>query len=490
MERKFESDVQLIKYEVLREVARGAMNGNLKEKIDEIPYIIDPGPEPRTRCCIYKEREITKERIKLAMGGNKENKNIVEVIDVACDKCPINRFFVTEACRGCLAHRCSEACPRGAIYHVSGRSYIDQNKCIECGRCKEACPYNAIADVMRPCRRACLPGAISMDENKKATINNDKCIQCGACVIQCPFGAIMDKSFIVDVINILNESKHNDELHVYAAIAPAIASQFTYANIEQVVSGIKKLGFYDVVEVALGADMVSLHEAKEFSETVGEKKVVTTSCCPAFVNYIRKYYPQLANNISNTVSPMIAISRLIKHIDPYAKVVFIGPCIAKKAEAMEEELKRDIDYVLTFEEIAAMIDAAGIDLESCEEVPLNNASYYGRIFARSGGVTESVAHIIETKNIDIEFRPVYCDGLKECDKALKLAKVNRLEGNFIEGMACQGGCISGPASLHHAPKDKTEVDKYGKLALEENVDSSLRVFKIEDINLDRKSGRR
>lgn len=340
MTRKFESDVQLIKYEILREVARGAMNGNLKEIIDDIPYIIDPGPEPRTRCCIYKEREITKERIKLAMGGNKENENIVEVIDIACDKCPINRFFVTEACRGCLAHRCSEACPKGAIYHVSGRAYIDQNKCIECGRCKAVCPYNAIADVMRPCRRACLPGAISMDENKKAIIDNDKCIQCGACVIQCPFGAIMDKSFIVDVINILNESKHNDNIHVYATIAPAIASQFTYANIEQVVSGIKKLGFYDVIEVALGADMVSLHEAKEFSETVGEKKVITTSCCPAFVNYIKKYYPELTDNISNTVSPMIAISRLIKHIDPYAKVVFIGPCIAKNQRLWRKSLKK------------------------------------------------------------------------------------------------------------------------------------------------------
>ncbi len=484
--RKFENDVQLIKYEVLKGVAKLALEGTLEEKKDDIQYIIDPGPEPRTRCCIYKEREITKERVKLAMGGNKNNKNIIEVIDVACDECPIDRFFVTEACRGCLAHRCSEACPRGAIYHVAGRAYIDQDKCIECGKCKEACPYNAIADVMRPCSKACVPGAISMDENKKASIDEDKCIQCGACVIQCPFGAIMDKSFIVDVINLLKESENNEDIHVYAAIAPAISSQFTYAKIEQVVSGIKKLGFHDVVEVALGADMVSLHEAMEYAETVEEKKVVTTSCCPAFVSYIKKYYPELTDKISNTVSPMIATARLIKHMDPHAIVVFIGPCIAKKAEAMEDELKGDIDYVITFEELAALLDAAEIDLENCNDVELNNASYYGRIFARSGGVTEAISHVIDIKNIDVDFKPVRCNGLKECDKALKLTKFDRLDGNFIEGMACKGGCISGPASLHIGPKDKTEIEKYNKLVLEKNIDSSSKIFKVKDINLNRK----
>lgn len=486
-ERKFESDVQLIKYEVLKEVAKLAMEGTLDEKKDNIPYIIDPGPSPRIRCCIYKEREITKERVKLAMGGDRNNKNIIEVIEVACDECPIDRFFVTEACRGCLAHRCSEACPVGAITHIGGRAYIDQSKCIECGKCKEACPYNAIADIMRPCRRACNAGAITFNnETKKAKIDEEKCIQCGACITQCPFGAIMDKSYIVDIIELLKESKTNDDIHVYAVIAPAIASQFTYANIEQVVCGIKKLGFYDVVETALGADMVGLHEANEFAETIGEKGLVTTSCCPAFVSYIKKNYPELKDNISNTVSPMIAMGRFIKYIDSKAKVVFIGPCIAKKGEAMEPELKGDIEHVMTFEELAAMLDAANINLEECNDGYLNNASYYGRIFARSGGVTEAVEHVIKEEGIETDFRPVVCNGIKECDKALKMAKVKRLDGNFIEGMACVGGCIAGPASLHHGPKDKSEVDKYGKLALEEDVRSSLRVFEIKDINLDRK----
>lgn len=487
LERKFESDVQLIKYEVLKEVAKLAMDGTLEEKKYDIPYIIDPGPGPRIRCCIYKEREITKERIKLAMGGNKNNRNIIEVIEVACDECPVDRFVVTEACRGCLAHRCSEACPKGAIYHIGGKAHIDQEKCIECGRCKAACPYNAIADVMRPCKKACSADAIYFDsKTKKAMIDDEKCIRCGACIIQCPFGAIMDKSYIVDIIELLKESQQNDDLHVYAAIAPAIASQFTYASIEQVVCGIKELGFHDVIEVALGADMVALHEANEFVETVDEKGFVTTSCCPSFVSYIQKNYPMLKDKISNTVSPMIAIARLIKYVDPKAKIVFIGPCVSKKNEILLDDFKDDVEYVMTFEELAAMLDAANIDLENCNDGELNNASYYGRIFARSGGVTEAVEHVLEAEDTDIDFKPIKCDGIRECDRALKMAKVNHLGGNFIEGMACIGGCISGPASLYHGTKNKSEIDKYGKLALEEDVNSSLRIFEVEDVDLNRK----
>jgi [FeFe] hydrogenase (group B1/B3) len=484
--RKFESDVQLIKYEVLKEVARHAMKGTLENEYHTIPKKIIPGPEPMTRCCVYKERAILEERVKLAMGGDKDNDNIIEVIDIACDECPVNRFIVTEACRGCLAHRCSEVCPVGAIYHVGHKAYIDQNKCIECGKCKDVCPYNAIADVMRPCRKACNAGALSIDENKKVVIDNEKCIQCGACVYQCPFGAIMDKSFIVEVIELLKEAKENKDIHVYAVIAPAISSQFTYAKIEQVIKGIKKLGFHDVVEVALGADIVAYHEAKEFAENVDEKGVITTSCCPAFVSYIEKNYPELKDNISNTVSPMIAISRLIKHLDDKAKIVFIGPCTAKKMEIQRSEVKGDTDIVITFEELAAMLDAAEIDLKDCEEGVLNNASFFGRIFARSGGVTDAIKHVVEEENIDVDFKPVICDGLDECDKALKIAKVKRLNGNFIEGMACKGGCIGGAASLHHGPKDKKEVDKYGRLAIEISVRDALRVFELDKINLDRK----
>jgi [FeFe] hydrogenase (group B1/B3) len=301
--RSFESDVQLIKYKVLKEVVKLTLDGTLEEDYTSIPEKVIPGPKPMTRCCIHKERAIVKERVKLAMGGDRENKNVIEVINEACDECPINRFTVTEACRGCLAHKCKEACPMGAIYSINRRSYIDTNKCIECGRCKSVCPYNAISEVMRPCKRACNASALYIDENKKAIINNDKCIQCGACVYQCPFGAIVDKSFVVDVVNLLKRAKKDDGIHVYAVIAPAISSQFTYARIEQVVAGIRKLGFHDVVEAALGADIVALNESKEFAEKAAGKKFMTTSCCPAFVSFIQKKYPELEGNISSTVYP-------------------------------------------------------------------------------------------------------------------------------------------------------------------------------------------
>lgn len=485
--RKFESDVQLIKYEVLKSVVKHTLEGNLSKKYKTISKEIIPGPKAMTRCCIYKERAIIDERVKLAMGGDKNNNNIIEVINIACDECPIHRFTITEACRGCLAHKCAEVCPAHAIYTVNQRSYIDNTKCKECGRCKDACPYNAISDVMRPCKKSCAAKALSFDEDRKAVIDNDKCIQCGSCVYQCPFGAIMDKSLIVDVVKLLKRAKTHKNTHVYAVMAPAIASQFTYARISQVVTGIKKLGFQDVIEAALGADMVTMHETAELLKSIDEGKTMTSSCCPAFVKYIKKNYPELTENISSTVSPMIAISKLIKKLDKKAKVVFIGPCTAKKAEISEPELKGITDYVITFEELQAMLDAYDINIEECEDSPLNNASFYGRIFARAGGLTEAVKKLVSEQNIDLDVKTINCDGLAQCEKALMLLKFKKLNANFIEGMACIGGCIGGAASLCHGMKDKNEVDKYGKLALEKQTKDSLRIIKLEEINLNRNS---
>ncbi|WP_246578381.1 4Fe-4S dicluster domain-containing protein [Clostridium frigoris] len=481
--RAFDNDIQLIKYEVIKEVVKLSIKGTLKKEGKNLFKVLVPGPKAKTRCCIHKERAIVGDRIKLAMGGDKTNENVIEVISSACDACPIQRFTVTEGCRGCITHKCTQACPVGAIQIINRRSYIDPNKCIECGKCKTACPYNAISDVMRPCRRACNAGALSFDEDKKAVIDNEKCIQCGACVYQCPFGAIMDKSSVVDVVNLLQEPKEN--IHVYAVVAPAIASQFTYVKLGQVVSGIKQMGFHDVIEVALGADMVVQNETKEFIETIEELKTMTSSCCPAFVSYIKKHYPELGKHVSSTVSPMIAVCRLIKNADPLSKIVFIGPCTAKKMEIKQADIKGITDYVLTFEELEAMLDAYEIDLEECEELPLNNASYYGRIFARSGGLTEAVKHLVDTSNTTSEFKPISCDGLIECDKALKLLKFNRSNGNFIEGMACLGGCIGGATALHHTPKDKNEVNKYGKLAMEKNVIETIKVIKVEKVDMHR-----
>ena len=379
--RKFDTKVQYLKYKVLREVARQAFNDTLLDNLLEIPKTIVPGPEPTMRCCIYKERAILSERVKLAMGGDHANPNVIEVIKIACDECPMGGYEVMDACRGCLAHRCEDVCRKGAItFDSHQKAHIDKSKCVECGMCAKVCPYSAIANNKRPCEKACKIKAISMDEDKAAKINNDKCIACGACVYQCPWGAIMDKSFILNVIDMLKKSDGNKNYKVYAVVAPSISSQFRYAKLGQVISGIKALGFHHVVEAALGADMVAYEESKELAE----KGFLTSSCCPAFVDYVKKQFPQLAQNVSHNLSPMATISKYIKETDPTAKVVFIGPCTAKKMEIQLEEVRPYVDIVITFEELQALFDGKGIEITELEEDVLDNASYFGRIFARSG----------------------------------------------------------------------------------------------------------
>ncbi len=473
--RKFENQVQLVKSEVVCTVARYAFEGTLYENIAGIPKAVNPGPDPRFRCCIHHERAITAERVTMVMGGGNQ-KGIVQVLDSACDQCPVERYKVTETCRGCLAHRCESVCPVSAITIVDNKAVIDYSKCVECGKCKESCPYNAIADVMRPCRRDCPTGAIEIDSRKKAVIDYDKCISCGACVYKCPFGAIQERSEVLPVIERLRSGHKN----MYAMLAPAFASQFDYVDLGQVIHGIKLLGFKDVVEVALGADMVVRHESAELLESMDQGQVMTSSCCPGFVNYIEIKYPKLKDRISGTVSPMIATARLIKNIDEKAEVVFIGPCIAKKSE---KERTDDVDFVLTFEELAALIDAKEIDLSMLKSHPLNNASYFGRRFAATGGLSMAVADYLgEEKAKDV--RTLICDGIVECDKALKMANVGRLQADFVEGMACKGGCIKGPVTMHHGPKDVKSVEHYSKLALEGTPDQALRVFDLKGVDLE------
>ena len=238
--RKFDTKVQHLKYKVLREVARSAFQDDLHHAVYEIPKKIVQGPGATMRCCIYKERAIVGERINLALGGNHENPNVIEVLDIACDECPVGGYEITDACRGCIAHRCEDVCKRGAItFDMHQKAVIDKEKCVECGKCAQVCPFTAIRNQKRPCQNACKIKAISMDDDKKALIDNDKCITCGACVYQCPFGAIMDKSFIVNVIQMIKESNNNKNYKLYAVVAPSIASQFSYAKLGQIISAIK-----------------------------------------------------------------------------------------------------------------------------------------------------------------------------------------------------------------------------------------------------------
>ncbi|MFI3325414.1 MAG: 4Fe-4S dicluster domain-containing protein [Clostridia bacterium] len=472
--KKFDTQVQYMKYKVLREVARHAFDDNLIESYIQIPKLLIKD-KPTMRCCIYKERAIVEERIKIAMGGDKENPNVIEVLEIACDDCPASGYNVTSSCRGCIAHRCEDACKRGAIYFDENKkAHIDKSKCIECGLCAKVCPYFAIANSKRPCENACKVKAISSSNegSNAAHVDNDKCIACGACVYQCPFGAIMDKSFILDVIDIIKKSENNTKYKVYAVIAPSISSQFSYAKLGQVISGIKKLGFHNVVEAALGADMVAYKEAKELEE----KGFLTSSCCPAFVDYIKKNFPKLVDKISHNLSPMAEIAKFIKATDPTAKIVFMGPCTAKKMEFQQEHVRPYVDSVITFEELQALIDSRDIELQELEDDVLDNASYFGRIFARSGGLSDAVTQAFKEQESDFVANPIACDGIEACRTALLKANRGILPNNFIEGMACLGGCIGGAGCLTHEAKDKNEVDKYGKLALEKTISDSISVL--------------
>lgn len=472
--RKFDTKVQHLKYRVLREVARFAWNDALLDNILNIPEIIVPGKTPTMRCCVYKERAIVSDRVKLAMGGDKENPNVIEVIETACDECPMGGYEVTNSCRGCLAHRCEDVCRRGAIsFDHNHTAHIDKSKCVDCGACAKVCPYTAIINRKRPCESACKIKAISMNEDKAAKINNDKCIACGACVYQCPFGAIMDKSFILDVIDIIKKSENNSKYKVFAVVAPSISSQFTYAKLGQVITGLKELGFHTVVEAALGADMVAYKESAELAE----KRFLTSSCCPAFVSYIEKAFPDMLPLVSHNLSPMAEIAKYIKEHDAPCKVVFIGPCTAKKAEVQKENVKPYVDAAITFEELQALFDSKNIDITTLNQDVLDNASYFGRIFARSGGLSDAVAQGLKEQNItDFELKAVACDGIEECRTALLKKSKNVLNGNFIEGMACKGGCIGGAGCLTHGEKNKAEVDKYGREAYEKSISEAISIL--------------
>ena len=473
--RKFDTKVQYLKYKVLREVSKFAWQGTLLENVLSIPEIIVPGKTPTMRCCVYKERAILSERVKMVMGGDKENPNVIQVIDIACDECPSAGYEVTDSCRGCLAHRCEDVCKRGAIsFDHNHVAHIDKTKCIECGQCAKVCPFSAIVNHKRPCQNACKIKAISISkETNAAEIDQSKCISCGACVYQCPFGAIMDKSYILDAIDIIKNSDDNKKYKVYAMVAPSISSQFVYAKLGQVIKGLKELGFHTVIEAALGADMVAEAESRELAE----KGFLTSSCCPAFVKYVKTAFPQMLPYVSHNLSPMATLAKYIKSTDANAKVIFIGPCTAKKAEAQLDSVKPYVDTVLTFEELQALFDSKDIDITVLDEDVLDNASYFGRIFARCGGLSDAVAEGLKEQNIDFELKPMACDGIEECKLALLKKSKNVLDANFIEGMACVGGCIGGAGCLTHGVKDKKQVDDYGREALEKTITDAVSVLK-------------
>lgn len=453
--------IEEVKHEVLYQVAKAAFNGTLDQIEATLPYEILPGNKPRFRCCVYKEREIVRERIMLAKNINPLNgepcHNTVKIIPAACENCPITRFTVTDNCQKCMGKKCMQACHFGAISMTRDKAYINPDLCRECGQCYDACPYNAIVDIMRPCRRACPVDAIQVGEDGRVCIDDEKCIRCGACISSCPFGAISDSSRMLEVIDYLKGDRP-----VYALVAPAAEGQFGVdITMESIRNGVKKLGFKDMVDVAIGADFVSDSEAAEWAEAYNEGKKMTTSCCPAFVHMIRRHFPELVDHVSTTVSPMAATARLVKAMDKDAVCIFIGPCIAKKSEAGQEQDNpgENADLVLTFEEFQAMLRAKGIKLEKCALEETQNGSVHAKGYSNSGGVTKAVKQAFMEQGVHIGANVRQCNGAAECRKALMLLKAGKLPEDFIEGMACVGGCVAGPGNVQLPMAFKRERDK-------------------------------
>lgn len=472
-----------IKHDVLYEVAKLAWEDTLEEQRDLIPYTMIPGPQAQFRCCIYKEREIIRQRVRLAEGQcpvGHESDNVVQVINAACEECPIASYIVTDNCRKCMGKACQNSCNFGAITMGKDRAYIEPSKCKECGKCANACPYNAIAHLERPCKKVCPVDAITYDEYGICKIDEKKCIQCGACIHSCPFGAIGTKTFMVDLIRLIKAGKK-----VVAMVAPATEGQFgpdiTMASWK---TALKKTGFADMVEVGLGGDMTAAAEAEEWAEAYKEGKKMTTSCCPAFVNMIKQHYPTLLENMSTTVSPMCAISRMLKMQDPETVTVFIGPCIAKKSESLDLNITGNADYVLTYGEIRAMMRAKGIELEA-EENSYQASSVYGKRFGNGGGVTAAVVQCFKEMGEDINPEVMKCSGGAECKKALLLLKAGKLPADFIEGMVCEGGCVGGPSKHKTELESKKSRDTLIGQAENRNIHENLKNMGVENVPMHR-----
>ena len=482
--RGLHTQVSDLRKDVFVEVARIAYESdNINDDLESIPYKLSPDENPRFRDSVYRERAVSSERTRLALGLSLRPQNkpvhitsgldeatvdemyyeppLMQVIPSACNACEDNVYEVSNLCRGCLAHSCMEVCPRDAITHVDGQAHIDESKCIKCGKCKSACPYDAIGKKVRPCSVACGVKAIESDEYGRAVINQDKCLSCGMCMVSCPFGAIADKSQIFQLIRCM---KNGGE--VVAEIAPAYAGQFgKEATPDKIYAALLKLGFSQVYEVALGADIGAVTEAHDYVYHVktGEKPFLLTSCCPAWSMLAKKQFPEIIDSVSKELTPMVATARSIKKEHPNAKVVFIGPCAAKKLEAMRKTVRSDVDFVITFEELDAMFEARGIDPKTIEsQGHLHDATAAGRGYAVAGGVSKAIENCIHEYYPDVEVQIEHVEGLDECKKVLMLAKAGRKNGYLIEGMGCPGGCVAGAGTNIPVPKAQKKVKEFVK----------------------------
>lgn len=480
--RGIETQVRKIRRRVFKEIANLAyQSDNLIDDMEALPYKIVDYDESEYRESVYRERAIIREQIRLAMGLSLRPENLpvhltqgleesnidekyyepplMQVIPSACNACPTNQYEVTNLCMGCVAHPCREVCPRDAISFVDGKSYIDQEKCIKCGKCKAICPYDAISHQVRPCAAACGVNAIKSDEKGRAVIDSELCVSCGQCMVSCPFGAIADKSQIFQLIRAMQSGKE-----IIAQVAPAFVGQFgPLVTPDMLKTGLKELGFSDVYETAIGADLGAMAEAEHYVKEVatGNQPFSLTSCCPSWSVMAKKFFPETLDKISNELTPMVATARIIKEEHPNASVVFIGPCASKKLEASRRTVRSDVDFVITFEELTGMFEAKGILLEEIKAMDeLKGATTAGRGYGVAGGVASAIEACVREYYPDVEVNIEHAESLAECKKMLMLAKAGKKNGCLIEGMACPGGCVAGAGTNIPVVQAKKEVEKF------------------------------
>ncbi len=478
------TNLTAIRRRVFAEVARLAYTvepGNYGW-IDEIPYEIIPGDVATYRESVFLERAIVSERVRLAMGlplspvdrpsrisdGIAEalkpetyyEPPLVNIIKFACNACAEHSYKVSNQCQGCLAHPCREICPTGAITFVEHKAHIDQEKCIKCGRCKDVCPYTAIIHRERPCAEACGMHCIGSDDQGRADIDYDRCVSCGQCLVNCPFGAISDKSQLFQVIAAIRSGAE-----VIACVAPAFVGQYGgRGEVGKLRAAFKMLGFSGMTEVAIGADLCALQESEDFLEEVpDELPFMGTSCCPAWSSMAKMDFPEYANCISMALTPMTLTARLVRERHPEAKIVFVGPCSAKKLEAMRTSVRSEVDFVLTFEEVAGMFEAKGIEYTQITEPmgdDFEDASSDARGFAVAGGVASAVVNAVKRTHPEREVPVVGAEGLDACRNMMKQAVKGAYHGYLLEGMACPGGCVAGPGTLLGIRKAQGMIKAY------------------------------
>ena len=456
----FTNNVMIVRHGLLANLVKLWKENRLLEEIDRLPLVLSPRRSKATgRCCIHKERAVWKYKTLPLLGFDmsdevdeltplseyakqalfrteNEKENLMCVIDEACSSCVSVNYEITNLCRGCVARSCYVNCPKDAIrFNKNGQAEIDHDTCISCGKCHQSCPYHAIVYIPIPCEEVCPVKAISKDEYGVEHIDESKCIYCGKCVNACPFGAIFEISQVFDILQSIRRGEE-----VIAIVAPSIRAQFG-VPIEQVYGGLKEVGFTDVIEVAQGAMETTRREAAELQEKLHEgQPFMTTSCCPSYIQLVEKHIPDMKKYVSSTGSPMYYAARIAKEQYPNAKIVFVGPCVAKR-----KEVKMDpcVDYALTFEEVASIFTGMNINLDTVPAYSVAfNSSREAHGFAQAGGVVNAVKVSLGSASVNA----IQIANLNKKNVALlrAYAKTGKVPGQFIEVMACEGGCVTGP----------------------------------------------